>query len=76
MDEMLPNLHGYHWERTKSLLCLIMVDDMHIFKVISDMSWLKLPPYNGLGGGGHLFSLQTLLYFYALCLLIPRNVIH
>ena len=36
--------------------------DLHlIFKVTA--SRLKLPPYTGFGGGGHLFSLKTLLYF-------------
>ena len=24
MDGMLPNLHGCHWERTKSSLCLMI----------------------------------------------------
>ena len=27
-------------------------------------SRLKLPPQTGLGGGGHLFSLKTLLYLF------------
>ena len=41
-----------------------------IFKVTA--SWLKLPPETGLGGGGHLFSLKTLLYFLMI-FFIPRH---
>ena len=43
MDEMLPNLHGYHWERAE----LIMFHDMTFSR-----------SQNGLGGRGdtHLFS--------------------
>ena len=33
MDGMLPNRHGYHWEKNKEF---IVFDDMHILKVSTD----------------------------------------
>ena len=50
----------YKSDRNNSLLDF---DDLDvIFKITA--SWLKLPPQTGLGGGGHLSSLKTQLYFF------------
>ena len=50
----------YKLDRINSLLDFGDLD--LIFRVT--VSWLKLPPQTGLEGGGRLFSLKTLLYFY------------
>ena len=48
---MLPSLHGYHWERTRSSLFIMFVN-MHIFNVTGGDDKKMSSQKNLCGGGG------------------------